>query len=78
MESQTFEQPPQTASAPQQSRPQSNVNDVGLNLNTSRMSRASGMERPRSPFLLITFFFGFVSYFFFSFWEVGDLQVSLF
>ena len=52
MESQTFEQPPQTALQP--SRPQSN--DVNA------MSRTSRAERPpQSPFLLITFFLGFVS-----------------
>ena len=51
MESQTFEQPPQTAV--QQSRPQSK--DVNA------MSTTSGAETPQSPFLLITFCFGFVS-----------------
>jgi hypothetical protein len=50
MEPQTFEQPPQTAL--QQSRPQSN--DVNA------MSTTSAAERLQSPFLLITFCFGFV------------------
>ena len=53
MESQAFEQPLAPQIAPQQSRPQSN------DVNT--ISRASGVERIHSPFLLITFCFGFVS-----------------